>query len=158
MIAKKHFTLFALAIFFFAGCANQVQTNNTTLQEPPQVPAQDELCFPEKCIQIERALTPQEQARGLMFRSGISEDDGMLFIFPNEGRRFFWMKNVSFPIDIVWLSADKKVSGITRAEPCDSDPCQTYPSPEGVKYVVEVTSGFSKKNSVVVGSKVVFSE
>ena len=150
-------TILVLALFFIVGCANTLQTDTTTPNEQLQPPAIDELCFPNKCIVIERALTPEEQARGLMFRTGIAEDEGMLFSFPNAGQRFFWMKNVSFPIDIIWLDAGKKVAGITRAEPCTADPCQTYPSPEGVKYVVEVASGFSEKNGVIAGTEAVFS-
>ena len=157
MTAKKNLALLVAVVFFLAGCANQVQTNSTLAQEPPRTPSADELCFPKKCVQIERALTAQEQSRGLMFREGISQDDGMLFVFPNEGRRFFWMKNVSFPIDIIWVSSDKTVAGISKATPCESDPCPTYPSPEGVKYVVEVASGFSEKNGVVIGTRVLFS-
>ncbi|MDO8634449.1 MAG: DUF192 domain-containing protein [archaeon] len=150
-------------VFLLSGCTNRFQANTAKDAAPQQIiepekalPA-GELCFPQKCISIERATTPQEQARGLMFRESISDDGGMLFIFPNEGRRFFWMKNVSFPIDMLWLDGEKKVAGITSAKPCASDPCQTYPSPEGVKYVVEVAGGFSKKNGVVVGTQVVFS-
>lgn len=146
-----------MALFLLAGCANTPQTNTPAPKEQLQQPAIDELCFPDKCIVIERALTPEEQARGLMFRTGIAEDEGMLFIFRDAGQRFFWMKNVPFPIDIIWLDEGKKVTGITRAEPCVADPCRTYPSHGKVKYVVEVASGFSEKNGVIAGTQAVFS-
>lgn len=141
--------------FVFSGCI--AQPLQDPFSQPSNLAGENGLCFPEKCITIERADDPAEQTRGLMYREGISENEGMLFLFQNEGRRFFWMKNVSFPIDIIWLSADKKVLGITNADPCTADPCPSYPSPEGVKYVLEVASGFSQKNNLTIGTEVVFS-
>src|SRR5690606_18293913 len=55
---------------------------------------------------VELALTPEEQMRGLMFREELADDGGMLFVFPDEQHRAFWMKNTLVPLDMVFIRAD----------------------------------------------------
>ncbi len=141
-----------LAVFLF-GCTQETQ--NPLAPEPPLVEqplAENQLCFEEKCIQIERALTSQEQSRGLMYRESLCEECGMLFVFGDEQTRTFWMKNTLIPLDLVWINAEKEVVGVTQAEPCESDPCPTYSSPEPAKYVLEVNAGFAQENGIKEGS------
>src|SRR3989344_3005166 len=72
----------------------------------------NELCFENgKCISIEYAITPEERAGGLMYREVLPENAGMLFVFPEETKQGFWMKNVKFPLDFVWIDKEKKIAG-----------------------------------------------
>ncbi len=105
-------------------------------------------------IQIEVVKTPEERARGLMFREGLEENDGMLFVFEEEGYPSFWMKNVRFPLDILWLDGDLMVVHISaNTPPCRAEPCEIYTSPKPAKYVLELKANFTLKNDVKIGDK-----
>lgn len=60
----------------------------------------------DKTITVEFAITNAEQSKGLMFREGIKDDHGMLFIYRAPQQMSYWMKNVDFPIDIGFFTAD----------------------------------------------------
>lgn len=119
--------------------------------------------LPEKIIYInskqiiaEVAALPQDRERGLMFRQGLEESRGMLFIFENTGKYSFWMKNMLFPIDIIWLSEDKKVVDLSQnLLPC-KDLCDPVSPVNPVRYVLEVEAGFIKKNNVKIGDRIKF--
>jgi uncharacterized membrane protein (UPF0127 family) len=122
-------------------------------------------------IKVSLALTPAEQEQGLSARQDLAENEGMLFVFTNPGKYPFWMKDMNFSIDIIWLSEDLKVVYIKKDARPESYP-ETYgpgenvPTPKGAgiptvnvgtKYVLEVMSGFSDKNNLKVGDGVLFS-
>jgi uncharacterized membrane protein (UPF0127 family) len=91
---------------------------------------------------VELAQTSEEQALGLMFRDNLAEDHGMLFLFPGEARRSFWMKNTRIPLDIFYFDADLRlVSVAENAQPCRSQRCPPYPSAAPAKYVLELRAG-----------------
>jgi len=75
----------------------------------PQKKSYAKLIFPNgRVVTAEIAKTEEERARGLMFRDRLGENEGMLFIFEEPDFYSFWMKNMKFPIDIIWLSEEKK--------------------------------------------------
>lgn len=89
-------------------------------------------------FQLEVAQTPQQQSLGLMFRSELPADRGMLFPFPNPRRASFWMKDVPVPLDMVFIRQGKVVEVIT-APPCAAEPCDTYgPGNQIVDQVLEL--------------------
>ena len=91
-----------------------------------------------------------------MFRKRLPDDAGMLFVFNQEGVYSFWMKNTRFAIDIIWISKDKKVSYIVdNATPC-ADDCQSLTPSVSAKYVLELNSGFVRKNNIKIGDRVEF--
>ena len=91
---------------------------------------------------VELAETQQKQALGLMFRDSMPDDHGMLFIFPAEGLRSFWMKNTRIPLDILYFDDDLKlVSVAANAQPCRTRRCPPYPSEGPAKYVLELNAG-----------------
>jgi uncharacterized membrane protein (UPF0127 family) len=109
-----------------------------------------------RMVTVERAITPQQHAHGLMDRTTMPENHGMLFIFDKEQTRTFWMKNTPLPLDMIFINRDKKVVGIVEnAEP------QTL-SPRAVAelslYVLEVHGGWSKRNKVTPGCQVQFKD
>jgi len=91
---------------------------------------------------VELAETSEKQALGLMFRDSLAEDHGMLFLFPGESRRSFWMKNTRIPLDILYFDSNLAlVSLVADARPCRSARCPTYPSEGPAQYVLELKSG-----------------
>ncbi|MFH1413380.1 MAG: DUF192 domain-containing protein [Candidatus Omnitrophota bacterium] len=115
-----------------------------------------EACFKDVCIQAEVADNDLSRRKGLMFKESLSSDQGMLFIFDNEDIHSFWMKNMKFPLDIIWISEDKRTVYIkTDVEPC-KEVCNTMIPKEKAKYVLEVNSGFVDTQEIKIGDQVSF--
>lgn len=131
--------LLMLLSFLTAGCALQKQ---------------NKLCFENTCVFVELASTDEQRSRGLMDREMLPEDAGMLFIFPEEDNYSFWMKNMRIPLDVVWISREKKVVDITGSVlPC-AERCDPFSPKAKAAYVLEVNAGFCEKNGISVGEKV----
>lgn len=110
-------------------------------------------------VSVEVAQSDAERARGLMYRKGLSDGSGILFIFDSEAQHNFWMKNVKFPIDIVWIDSNFMVVDITRgALPCVTEPCTLYSPGEPARYVLEVSGGFASGNGVEIGNVALFGQ
>jgi uncharacterized membrane protein (UPF0127 family) len=107
-----------------------------------------------KRFSVEIADSSQEQALGLMFRDSMPEDQGMLFIFPNEAPRSFWMKNTRIPLDIMYFDKDLKMVSISaNAKPCRVSRCPSYPSIAPAKFVLELNAGMASELGVGVGDR-----
>jgi uncharacterized membrane protein (UPF0127 family) len=91
---------------------------------------------------VEIAATPAEQEHGLMDRTSMPADHGMLFVFPDSQPRTFWMKNTLIPLDILFFDAARHLVTIQAdAQPCKADPCKLYPSDTSARYVLELNAG-----------------
>lgn len=106
--------------------------------------------FPDgSAVTAELAVSDEDRQQGLMFREGIQENQGMLFVFEDEDIHAFWMKNMRFAIDILWLDRDKRIVHIEQnVPPCAQDPCPSYPSSAPAKYVLELKSGMAQKHGL----------
>jgi uncharacterized membrane protein (UPF0127 family) len=105
----------------------------------------------ETTIQAEVAVDDKEWVAGLSGREKIAENSGMLFIFNDYASRTFWMKDMKFPLDIIWISDGKIVGVETAAPPSVNQPFETYSSPGPVNMVLEVNAGTVKKKGIKVG-------
>lgn len=117
------------------------------------------LRFPSGTVIVaEVASTPETREKGLMFREHLPKGGGLLFIFEVSKPYRFWMKNCKFPIDIIWINAEKEVVHIAKdIPPCKGDPCPTYgPKDEDALYVLEVAAGFSANEKLKRGTKIQF--
>lgn len=117
------------------------------------------VCIRGICFDAEIAVTAAERGRGLMYREALAKDRGMLFVFPEEGRHRFWMKNTLIELDIVFIAADRRVVSISRrAQPCRKDPCDRY-APDGeVAYALEIGGGLASAYGFAAGDLVEFRE
>ena len=101
----------------------------------------------------ELALTEAQRQHGLMFRPRMSEDDGMLFAYPEERPSLgFWMKNTLLPLDIAYFRADGTLVKVCEAAPAEnprSGPWPTYPSDGPAQYVLEMNRGWFRKKGLV---------
>lgn len=106
-------------------------------------------------VRAEVARNQEQKSRGLMFRDTLPEGRGMLFPFERDGTYGFWMKNVRFPIDMLWLDPDLKVVHSESSVPgCPEEPCLIYRSPTPARYVLELPAGYAERHGVAVGSTV----
>ncbi len=106
---------------------------------------------------VEIADDNATRAQGLMFRDEMPEDHGMLFIFPNERPRSFWMKNTRIPLDIIYLDRDLRVVSISAdTPPCRSRTgrCPNYPSDGPAKYVLEINGGLAAELGLEPGDRI----
>lgn len=103
---------------------------------------------------VEVANTDAERQQGLSDRASLPQRRGMLFIFANPGNYGFWMKDMRFAIDIVWIDAAGVVVTIADNVSPDTYP-QSYHSTAPAQYVLEVPAGFAKKQGIALGTKVV---
>jgi uncharacterized protein len=94
-------------------------------------------------ITIEIADTPETQIKGLMGRSDLSANKGMLFVFKHLKPRKFWMRNTQISLDIIFIGGDGCIVNIAESTTPMSD--QSYRSKGPIKYVVEVRAGFAKR-------------
>ena len=104
------------------------------------------------------ALTQDQQTEGLAVKNHMNESEGMLFVFQQPSRQSFWMKDMKFPIDIIWLGANRSVVYIVHnLEPCPSrGNCPVYVPDRDSLYVLETVAGFSHRHNVTVGTHVDF--
>lgn len=115
------------------------------------------VCIRGTCFEAEVAVTAAERARGLMHRTSLAPERGMLFVFPEEGVHRFWMKNTLIELDIVFIGANGRIVSIAaRARPCRKDPCDRY-APEGsAAYALEIAGGLAAKHGFAKGDTVLF--
>ena len=102
--------------------------------------------------------TDKERAKGLSGRSGLGADQAVLFVFDSDSKWSMWMKEMKFPIDIVWLDKNKKVVYIVKNVPPESYPSQTFTPTEDARYVVEFLGGTVEKKAIMIGDQAKFDE
>ncbi len=103
-----------------------------------------------KSITVEIADTPEAMSRGLMWRTGLDDTMGILFIYEDVRELAFWMRNTPTPLDIIFVSEGGRVINIAADTKPMSD--RRYYSRGLAKYVVEVVSGFCARYGVVEGT------
>ena len=101
---------------------------------------------------VEMAITPEEQAKGLMFRRELAEKQGMLFDFHREQPTSFWMKNTYVSLDMIFIRADGRILRIAENTVPLSE--ALVPSGGPVRAVLEVVAGTAKKLGIVPGDRV----
>ena len=100
-------------------------------------------------VQVEIANTPAKRERGLMERTALAEDAGMLFIFSQEQPLSFWMKNTLIPLSIAYIDAQGRIVDIQDMQPLDETP---HPSATPAQYALEVNQGFFAQRGIEVGN------
>ncbi|NNE04881.1 MAG: DUF192 domain-containing protein [Xanthomonadales bacterium] len=104
---------------------------------------------------VEIADDRDEQTLGLMFRRSLEPDHGMLFIFPGEAPRAFWMKNTYIPLDIMYFDSELELVSLVTAQPCRTEACPGYPSEGPAMYVLELNAGKASELGLEPGDRMV---
>lgn len=100
---------------------------------------------------IELALHDDQHAIGLMYRDSMPADHGMIFVFPDEQQRSFWMKNTRIPLDIAYLDKTGKVVSIKQMKPFD---LTGVDSEKPAKYAIEFNVNVASQAGLKVGDMV----
>jgi len=103
-------------------------------------------------MEVELSQNLGERELGLSGRQSLASGKGMLFIFPKPGLYVIWMKNMKFPIDIIWLDQNYKVIYIKENARPESYP-ETFSPPDLAQYVLETNIGFADKYQIKIGDQ-----
>ncbi len=105
-------------------------------------------------IELEVAETPAQIELGLMFRDILPDDRGMLFIYKRASIARFWMKNVSSPLDMIFLLEGEITAVLHSVPPCSGEMCPVYGPESPVDMVIELRGGRSEGLGLAVGDRV----
>ena len=101
-------------------------------------------------VPVEIAATEAARERGLMGRTALAEDAGMLFVFDREQPLAFWMKDTLIPLSIAYIDSNGRIVDIQDMQPLDETP---HPSAEPARYALEVNQGFFAARGIQVGDR-----
>ena len=145
-----------------AGSSEKKSLQNTSTSSaqvplPPQIQPLKQSLYSIRVgstnLMAEVAETNTEKARGLSFRESLPQNQGLIFLFDTAEKYQFWMKDMRFPIDIIWIGSDKTVVDITP----NLDP-NTYPKlfapKEPAMYVLETNTSFAQTHGIHIGDSV----
>lgn len=100
-------------------------------------------------LSVKIAKSRSTQAKGLMFRKSMPQNEGMLFVYDKNVNHKFWMKNCLIDLDMIFISKKWEIVDIVHsAQACHEDPCPTYGSNVPYRYVLETNGGFAENNSI----------
>lgn len=163
---SKKITVFilALATFFLVGYAyqlirfdnfNKLKTDiNKQVSSNENLPLDAKIISPQGVnISVMVADTEKEWELGLSYFSSLSDHQGMLFVFPQVGIYGFWMKDMNFPIDIVWIDETLKIIGRNDNISPESFP-KTFTPPGPVRYVIELPANSALRDGFLIGNKI----
>lgn len=113
------------------------------------------ILMPKGALQAEVANTEASRELGLSGRISMRDDEGLLFVFDTPGRYGFWMKDMNFPLDIIWINQDGIVVSIERdISPESYATKKVFMNQADASYVLEINAGLAKKFGLYLGSKV----
>ena len=153
-----------LLILMFAfltvlGCATTQDGPATSV--PPAPPDSAVVSIGDATYRVDLAITPEERQQGLSGREHMPLDTGMLFVFEEEQVRHFWMKEMHFPLDIIWIDAQCRLVEVAANVPtpppnADNADIPRVRSPSPARYVLELNAGEAAGNRLQPGDPVEF--
>jgi uncharacterized membrane protein (UPF0127 family) len=166
---KKFSTIF-FVLLVSSACNQSPNTRALTPTSLPATTTQDEhttkditqnfynqvIFVGNKKLNVQIVTSNSDMQKGLSGRNKLTDHEGMLFDFKKLTRPTFWMKDMNFDLDLIWIQ-NKKIIGITADVPAPkslSGSLPTYSPPEEVDMVLEVNAGWSKANKIKIGDVV----
>lgn len=129
----------------------QLKNTSATLSTGPT------LTFGSTTISVDIADTEAKQVQGLSGRTGLAENSGMLFVFETSAQWGIWMKDMNFPLDIIWLDKEFKIISVKENATPDSSPEVFKPSRPAL-YVLEVPAYYISSHNIKIGERATFSQ
>jgi uncharacterized membrane protein (UPF0127 family) len=107
-------------------------------------------------VEVEVVRSQEKQALGLMYRTEMAENHGMLFIYKQSAPLSFWMKNTRIPLDILYFDQHLKLINISaNTPPCKTPRCPGYPSHAPAQYVLEINAGLARQWQIEPGEQLI---
>lgn len=163
---NKKISLVILLAIALLGCSSNLlvqnsleeQANATENQQENKaqiLPIAAKAVIKGEVIELEVAKTPEQQALGLMFRESLPANRGMLFSFEPATVTRFWMKNVSIPLDMIFLREGEVKAIASAVPPCQTDNCPVYgPEETLIDQVIELRGGRANELGLAVGDRI----
>lgn len=150
---SKRFLIISILLIIIGGVAvfNALQKDPITTKVTEKYVSVE---INNETIKTEIAKTPQQITRGLSGRKSLPKNEGMLFFLGGRRIATFWMKDMLFPIDIIWIDNEKVVYIIENAQPPNASSTPTYTPDKPATHVLEVNAGFTQKHNIKVDDKV----
>ncbi len=149
MSLNKLFIIFGIILVIFAGIIFfQFNSNSNSPKSTVKIN--------NRTFNVEVMDTPEKQQQGLSGKESLPQNQGMLFVFDDKAYHYFWMKNMKFPIDIIFIEDDKIVSIVKNAPPAkpEEENPPLYKSGGPINRVLEINSGLTDKYKFKAGDKV----
>lgn len=143
-------TVALAAIFLFLALGAFRASQSPVAEAPASVLEARTIELKGQVIQVSVADTESSRRQGLSGRAGLEPDEGMLFVFPEDGIHGFWMKDMRFSIDILWLSASGSIVYMAQNISPDTYP-QNFSPDTPARYVLELSAGYVEEHAVSIG-------
>ncbi|OJI08020.1 MAG: hypothetical protein COX02_02530 [Candidatus Vogelbacteria bacterium CG22_combo_CG10-13_8_21_14_all_37_9] len=154
MSAPKHIFALGLLVLVILGFGRQADSFIFSIKKNLS-PYQTPITIGQTKLLVKIAKTKAEQKRGLSGQANLPAQAGLLFVFANPGQPKFWMKEMKFPLDLIWLDANRKIVAISPNLNPDTYP-QTFSSQQAVQYVLEVNAGLAQQQHLKIGDQLKF--
>lgn len=146
MFSKKYLIVISLLILFSAFFNFSEASKTVTI-----IPS-DQIKIVDQTINVKIADTEIERERGLSGSQKLGGKEGMVFIFNKPDYHYFWMKDMNYPLDIVWIDASGQIIDITPNLDPKSYP-NVFTSKKPAQFVLELNAGFVALNKLKIGEK-----
>jgi len=160
VIAGLVLVIVVFIIFGRGFSTGQFITQTATDSAQTQKKESTQVTSKDLTIQVKIADEPKEHQTGLADFSSLPLGEGMLFVFDKSASYVFWMKNVEFAIDIIWIDENKKIVDIASNVPPEPDKGEKeltrYKPKSDAKYVLEINAGISALHNLQIGDQVAF--
>ena len=144
----------ALLALIAAACSSSLAEDAAAPPAAPTIPVTVDADNGSVTLQAEIADDVEERTRGLMYRTSLAPERGMLFLFPREEQRSFWMRNTLISLDMVFIRADRTVLGVVHQATPRTDTGRSVPGKS--QFVLEIGGGLAKKHGIRAGGQVRF--
>ncbi len=152
----KHIKFLFFIVAFFLTLSWISNTRSIFTPHYPQHLSEVKACAGEHCFLVQVARTTKQQELGLMFKSQLAADKGMIFVFQKPNVYSFWMKNMAFALDIIWIKDNKIIYIEHSAPPCAGDTCPALGPNLQADNVLELQAGITKSLGIKEGDQVFF--
>jgi hypothetical protein len=148
MVTARNIIVYAIGAVLIAGSVWWVLAGSPAAQVQGE---SVQITLGDAKVDAEIVATPEARTKGLSGRESLAEDEGMLFIFDTDDVHSFWMKDMLISIDMIWLTADKRVVHIEANATPESYPASFGPHTP-TRYVLEVPAGWAARHGVTINS------
>lgn len=156
--------MFLLLLLFglVAGLSCAGMQPEATLTEPTAEPEGAAVRIGGASYRVDLAALPEERQQGLSGREFMAQDEGMLFVFEEEQILHFWMKEMRFPLDMIWIDAQCRLAGVSAEVPtpppdAGNEQIPRAQSPSPARFVLEVNAGEAARHGMSPGDLAEFS-